>query len=64
VPSENAAVLADAILRIAQDRPLRERLIAEGVERARRTTVEDFADALFSEVMRAMQSEPVPKLSA
>jgi glycosyltransferase involved in cell wall biosynthesis len=49
VPPENAQALAHAILRIARDDRLRQRLISEGIERARRSTVEKFARALAEE---------------
>jgi glycosyltransferase involved in cell wall biosynthesis len=56
VPPENSAAIADAILRIARDRPLRQRLIAGGIERARRSTVECFADRLAEETATLITS--------
>jgi len=52
VPPNDPAALAAALLRIAGDDDLRRRLIAGGVERARRSTVEAFAGVLFDEAMR------------
>lgn len=60
VPPGDAAALADAMLRIAQDATLRERLIAAGIERARRTTIEDFADAIYAEIRTAAALAPSP----
>jgi glycosyltransferase involved in cell wall biosynthesis len=54
VAPEDARALADAILRLAQDRQLRERLIAGGIERARRSTVEAFAQSLAAETASAV----------
>ncbi len=59
VPPEDSATLAKAILRIAQDTGLRQRLIAGGIERARRSTVDAFADALAEEVAALMLTESV-----
>jgi glycosyltransferase involved in cell wall biosynthesis len=50
VPSEDPQALADAILRVARDGQLRQRLIAGGLQRARCSTVEAFAAALAEEV--------------
>jgi glycosyltransferase involved in cell wall biosynthesis len=49
VPPDNSQALADAMLRLARDRGLRERLIAAGVDRARQSTVEVFARVLADE---------------
>jgi glycosyltransferase involved in cell wall biosynthesis len=49
VPPNNSQALADAILRLARDRGLRERLIAAGINRARQSTVEVFARVLADE---------------
>jgi glycosyltransferase involved in cell wall biosynthesis len=51
VPCGDASALADAILRIAHDVPLRNRLIATGLERARKTTVDSLAEAILAEAM-------------
>ncbi len=50
VPPEDPAGLADAILRLARDQQLRERLITAGYATAHRSTVEAFAAALAEEV--------------
>ena len=49
VPPGDAEALAAAFVRIARDRALRKRLIAAGIERARRTTVDRFADSIIAE---------------
>ncbi len=49
VPPENSAALTEAILRIARNRSLRDRLIAAGFEGARRSTMEAYADAIAEE---------------
>ncbi len=50
VPPEDSPALADAILRMARDRELCERLIAAGYQRAHRSTVEAFAAGIAEEV--------------
>jgi glycosyltransferase involved in cell wall biosynthesis len=57
VPPEDSRSLADAILRVAHDRGLRERLVTGGIERARRTTVEAFAQALAEETAALVVKE-------
>lgn len=54
VPPNDAVALSQAMLRMATDKPLRDQLIAAGIDRARRTTVDDFADAIISEAYLAM----------
>ncbi|HKD38418.1 MAG TPA: glycosyltransferase family 4 protein [Pirellulales bacterium] len=49
IPPEDVGALTDAVLRIVQDRSLRELLIANGLERARRSTLEAYADAIAAE---------------
>ena len=49
VPPNDPGALCSALVRIACDATLRQRLIAGGVKRAERTTLEDFASALFEE---------------
>jgi glycogen(starch) synthase len=51
VPPEDSAALAEAILRLAQDRQLREQLITAGYATAHRSTVEAFAAGLAEEVV-------------
>jgi glycosyltransferase involved in cell wall biosynthesis len=55
VPPEDPATLAAAIVRIAQDRPLRDRLIAAGIERARRSTIDAFANQIVEELAMLLQ---------
>jgi glycosyltransferase involved in cell wall biosynthesis len=52
-PPRDTAALVDALRRIAHDDALWKRLSAAGIERARRTTVEAFADSISDEVERA-----------
>lgn len=56
VPPGNSTALAETILRIARDFPLRQRLIAGGIERARRSTVEAFAQAITEETAALVAS--------
>jgi glycosyltransferase involved in cell wall biosynthesis len=49
VPSENDLAISEAILRIAHDRSLRDRLIAAGRMGAHRSTVETYANAIAEE---------------
>jgi glycosyltransferase involved in cell wall biosynthesis len=57
---DDPAALTAALLRLAKDKPLRERLIEAGVERARRTTVERYAAAIAEEVEIAAANVPAP----
>ncbi|MBX7167439.1 MAG: glycosyltransferase family 4 protein [Pirellulales bacterium] len=57
VPPDDAAALYAALARLAQDRPLRERLRQAGIERARRTTVEAFAAAIAEEAAACLGRE-------
>ena len=50
IPPEDATALADAILRLARDPALRERLVENGYSTARRSTVEAFAASIAEEV--------------
>jgi glycosyltransferase involved in cell wall biosynthesis len=50
IPPEDPAALAEAILRLARDPALRERLVANGYSTARRSTVEAFAASIAEEV--------------
>jgi glycosyltransferase involved in cell wall biosynthesis len=56
VPVDDPAALAEAVLRIARDSALRERLVTGGLERARRTTVETYAQAIAEEAWEAWHS--------
>jgi glycosyltransferase involved in cell wall biosynthesis len=49
VPSGDASALAAALLRVHDDAEVAERLSLAGLTRARRTTVEDYADAILTE---------------
>jgi glycosyltransferase involved in cell wall biosynthesis len=51
VPPDDASALAAAILRIARDEALRQRLIEAGLERARRSTIEAFAETMIDEAL-------------
>ena len=51
-PPENPDALCAALLRIASDETLRKRLVANGIERARRCTVEAFAGMILEEAVR------------
>jgi glycosyltransferase involved in cell wall biosynthesis len=53
VPVDNPQALCDAMLRVAREPELRQRLIAGGIDRARRTTMECFAAAFAHEVAAA-----------
>jgi glycosyltransferase involved in cell wall biosynthesis len=66
VPPNDPAALGDAIVRVASDRQLRDRLVAGGVCRARASTVEAFVQTMATEIDRLMagvevarQAEPV-----
>jgi len=54
----DAAQLAQKILSIARDRVLHERLVQGGLERARRTTVERFADSILEELETLIEESP------
>jgi glycosyltransferase involved in cell wall biosynthesis len=56
VPPGDAEALAAALVRIARDRALRKRLVAAGIERARRTTVDRFADSIIAEAQLAAEA--------
>lgn len=60
VPPEDSAALAAAILRLAGDTQLRDRLIAGGYERAHRSTVEAFASGIAEEVAALAPIERSP----
>lgn len=49
VPPNDAAALHKALLRLARDRAFRARLVEAGLARARRTTVEAFAEQIAAE---------------
>lgn len=49
VPPGNPSALAGALTRIMTDGALRSRLVEAGLERARRSTVDAFADVIFEE---------------
>lgn len=50
VPVDDVPALRDALVRVASDRGLRERLIEGGIRRARDSTVERFAHAMAEEI--------------
>ena len=52
VPPGDPSALAAALARIAGDASLRQRLIVGGIERARRCTVESFAELILEEALR------------
>lgn len=54
----DARALADAILKVASDGVLRQRLIKNGFERARATTVERFVDTLLRQVSILVNEGP------
>jgi len=54
VPVGDPLALAAALRRIAEDLPLRQRLVEGGLQRARQTTVECMADALLEECQLAL----------
>jgi glycosyltransferase involved in cell wall biosynthesis len=58
IPPEDPQALAAAILSVANDREFRQRLIAGGIQRARRSTVEAFA-AVFAEEVAMLCSKPL-----
>ncbi|HEV2971458.1 MAG TPA: glycosyltransferase family 4 protein, partial [Pirellulales bacterium] len=55
VPPNDSEALCAALLRIADDGSLRKRLVAGGIKRARRCTVEAFADQIYAEALRLNQ---------
>lgn len=57
IPPENSAALGEAIVRIARDRSLRERLVAGGVRRARHSTVEIYAAEIADELSALLDDE-------
>jgi glycosyltransferase involved in cell wall biosynthesis len=63
VPTEDSAALRDAILRIARDQNLREKLVAGGIRRARASTVEAFARTLAGEVEKLFADRSVSRIS-
>lgn len=56
VPPQDPNALASAIVRIATDPHLRQRLAIAGIERARSTTIEAMATAILSEVESVLES--------
>jgi glycosyltransferase involved in cell wall biosynthesis len=60
VPPNDPEALCAALLRIARDGLLRERLVAGGIERARRCTVEAFAKQIYEEALRLDQKPRSP----
>lgn len=62
VPPEDSRALAQAILCVARDGDLRQRLIAGGIERARRTTVEAFAAMVAEEAAALIVTSSVRSL--
>ena len=63
IPPNDPEALCAALLKVAQNRPLRERLIAGGIERARRCTVEAFAEQIYEEALRLDQEFRSPAMS-
>lgn len=64
VPPGDGDALRRAMLRLARDRALRDRLVTAGYERARRSTVDHLAEALLAEAVLAVQefhSSSVPR---
>jgi glycosyltransferase involved in cell wall biosynthesis len=59
VPPDDVAALRDAILRVARDRELHQRLVAGGLIRARASTVESFARAMLEEIEELVADIPV-----
>lgn len=49
VPPDDASALATALLRLENEKTFRQKLIEAGIERARHTTVESFADVIAKE---------------
>lgn len=57
IEPDNPEMCAQAILRIANDRALAERLRANGLQRARKSTIEQFAQAVTEELCLAAASQ-------
>lgn len=55
VEPDDPQAFCDAMLRLVDDLPLRQRLVAAGIERARRTTVDDYADTLVEQARSLVQ---------
>lgn len=58
VPPGDPDALAAALLRLASDRDLHTRLVAAGLARARRTTVDVFAQTMIDEAARLLDVAP------
>ena len=58
VTPNDPAALGAALLRVARDENLRRRLIAGGLARARRSTVESFAQAILDEAATVVGNRP------
>jgi glycosyltransferase involved in cell wall biosynthesis len=56
IPPRDPVALSRALLDVALDAEIKKRLIAGGFERARRSTVEVFADAILAEAKAALAS--------
>lgn len=61
IQPDDPTALCNAILRVATDRMLRERLIAGGIERARASTIEAFAGAILEEVQLLVADMALPR---
>jgi glycosyltransferase involved in cell wall biosynthesis len=59
IEPDDPAALRDAILRVARDRELREKLVRHGLERARASTVESFARAIIEELALVAETQAV-----
>jgi glycosyltransferase involved in cell wall biosynthesis len=60
VPPNDPEALCSALLRLVHDRSLRQKLIAGGVDRARRCTVEAFSDVIYEEALRLHREHSTP----
>lgn len=58
VPPDDVQSLKAAILRVARDRELRQRLVAGGIARARRSTIESFCRVLAEEAAQLVVESP------
>ncbi len=58
VAPDDPAALARALMRLASDRALHARLVAAGLARARRTTVDVFAQAMIDEAAQLLAAGP------